>query len=164
MKVGASIQIKFPVPLDSKNVQFTIYDTPGTDSNYLAHQNVLTEALEEQRQSILIFVAKPDGLEGSGNNALLNYLKSAEEKSSKTSIDIGRSLFVINKADGQTADARITLQNQEIKNKDDDEFSIKLADKKLFSTSALYGYAAKAVKNGVATTQEQALLQVGNIL
>lgn len=163
-EVGASIQIKFPVPLDSKNVQFTIYDTPGTDSNYLAHQNVLTEALEEQRQSILIFVAKPDGLEGSGNNALLNYLKSAEEKSSKTSIDIGRSLFVINKADGQTADARITLQNQEIKNKDDDEFSIKLADKKLFFTSALYGYAAKAVKNGVATTQEQALLQGGKYL
>lgn len=163
-EVGPSIQIKFPVPLDSKNVQFTIYDTPGTDSNYLAHQQVLTDALEEQRQSILIFVAKPDGLEGSGNNALLNYLKEAEEKSSKTSIDIGRSLFVINKADGQTSDARITLQRQEIKSKDDDDFSIKLADKKLFFTSALYAYAAKAVKNGVATQQEQALFQGGKYL
>lgn len=163
-EVGPSIQIKFPIPLDSKNVQFTIYDTPGTDSNYLAHQQVLTDALEEQRQSILIFVAKPDGLEGSGNNALLNYLKDAEGKNSKTSIDIGRSLFVINKADGQTSDARITLQMQEIKNKDDDNFSIKLADKKLFFTSALYAYAAKAVKNGVATPQEQALFQGGKYL
>lgn len=167
-EVGPSIQIKFPVALDSKNVQYTIYDTPGTDSNYLAHRNVLMDALEEQRQSILIFVAKPDGLEGSGNNALLNYLKDAEEKSSKTSIDIARSLFVINKADGQTADARITLQTEEIrgenKDKDKDVFSIKLADKKLFFTSALYAYAAKAVKNEVATPQEQALLQSGKFI
>lgn len=173
-EVAPSIQIRFPVALDSKNVQFTIYDTPGTDSNYLAHQQVLMEALEKQRQSILVFVGKPDGLEGSGNNALLNYLKTAEEKKSKTSIDIARSLFVINKADGQTADARITLQTAEIKgkgknqntdqNKDKDAFSIKLADKKLFFTSALYAYAAKAVKNGVAMPQEQALLQGGKFI
>lgn len=163
-EVGSSIQIKFPVPLDSKNVQFTIYDTPGTDSNYSAHQQVLTDALEEQRQSILIFVAKPDGLEGSGNNALLNYLKDAEEKSSKTSIDIGRSLFVINKADSLLSSARKTLQKEEIKNKDDDDFSIKLADKKLFFTSASYAYLAKAVKNGIATQEEQATFTAGMAL
>lgn len=163
-EVGSSIQIKFPVPLHSKNVQFTIYDTPGTDSNYSAHQQVLTDALEEQRQSILIFVAKPDGLEGSGNNALLNYLKDAEEKSSKTSIDIGRSLFVINKADSLLSSARKTLQKEEIKNKDDDDFSIKLADKKLFFTSASYAYLAKAVKNGIATQEEQATFTAGMAL
>lgn len=160
-EVSSEIKVAFPVSLDNENVQFTIYDTPGTDSNYLAHQQVLNEALEEQRQSILIFVAKPDGLEGTGNNALLNYLKAAEEKNSKTSIDIGRSLFVINKADGQTSDARVTLQHQEIKNRDDENFSIKLADKKLFFTSALYAYAAKAVANGIATSQEQGLLEAG---
>lgn len=160
-EVSLKIKVIFPVSLDTANVQFTIYDTPGTDSNYLAHQQVLNEALAEQRQSILIFVAKPDGLEGAGNNTLLNYLKVAEEKNSKTSIDIGRSLFVINKADGQTSDARITLQHQEIKNKDNETFSIKLADKKLFFTSALYAYAAKAVKNGVATTQEKGLFEAG---
>lgn len=163
-EIGPSIKIKFPVSLDNKNVQFTIYDTPGTDSNYLAHQQVLMDALEEQCQSILIFVAKPDGLEGTGNNSLLNYLKDAEEKCSKTSIDIGRSLFVINKADGQTADARITLQMQEIKNKNDDNFSIKLADKKLFFTSALYAYAAKAIRNGIASPQEQGLFQGGKYI
>lgn len=170
-EVATSIQIRFPVSLDSKNVQFTIYDTPGTDSNYLAHQQVLMEALEKQRQSILIFVGKPDGLEGSGNNVLLNYLKTAEKKSSKTSIDIARSLFVINKADGQTADTRITLQTAEIKGENQDKdkdkdaaFSIKLKDKKLFFTSALYAYAAKAVKNGVAMPQEQALLQGGKFV
>lgn len=161
--VSSLIQIKFPVPLDNRSVQFTIYDTPGTDSNYLAHQKVLVEALEKQSQSILIFVAKPDGLEGSGNKALLNYLKENENKSSKTSIDIGRSLFVINKADGQTDDARKTLQKQEIKNEEDD-FSIKLSDKKLFFTSAIYAYAAKAVANKVDSTEERSLFETGKCL
>lgn len=163
-EVSSEIKIEFPVSLDSDTVQFTIYDTPGTDSNFAEHQCVLTEALENQTQSILIFVAKPDGLEGSGNNALLNYLKEAEKKHSKTSIDISRSLFVINKVDGQTADARKTLQHQEIKDQTDGEFTIKLEDKKLFFTSALYGYAAKAVKNGTATEQEKALLMAGKAL
>lgn len=162
--VSSEIRIEFPVPLDRDTVQFTIYDTPGTDSNYAAHQHVLTEALENQTQSILIFVAKPDGLEGSGNNALLNYLKKAENKNSKTSIDISRSLFVINKADGQTADARKTLQHQEIKDQEDGEFTIKLEDKKLFFTSALYGYVAKAVKNGTASSQDQALIFAGKAI
>lgn len=163
-EISSEIKIEFPVSLDRDTVQFTIYDTPGTDSNYAEHQNILTEALENQTQSILIFVAKPDGLEGSGNNALLNYLKEAEKKHSKTSIDISRSLFVINKGDGQTEDARKTLQHQEIKDQTDGEFTIKLEDKKLFFTSALYGYAAKAVKNGIATEQEKALLMAGKVL
>ena len=162
--VSSEIRIVFPVPLDKDTVQFTIYDTPGTDSNYEAHQHVLTEALENQTQSILIFVAKPDGLEGAGNNALLNYLKEAENKNSKTSIDISRSLFVINKADGQTADARRTLQHQEIKDQEDGEFTIKLEDKKLFFTSALYGYVAKAIKNGTASPQDQALIIAGKAI
>lgn len=162
--VSSEIKIEFPVSLDNATVQFTIYDTPGTDSNYIAHQHVLTEALENQTQSILIFVAKPDGLEGSGNNALLNYLKEAENKNSKTSIDISRSLFVINKADGQTADARKTLQHQEIKDQENGEFTIKLEDKKLFFTSALYGYVAKTVKNGIASAQERALIIAGKAI
>lgn len=153
--VSLSIQVKFPVPLDSENVQFTIYDTPGTDSNYVAHQNVLKDALEDQRKSILIFVVKPDGLEGEGNSALLNGLKKAEENS-KTTIDIGRSFFVINKADGQTAKNREELQNQEIKTKEGgNEISVKLEDKKLFFTSANNAYAAKAVENGIATTEDE---------
>lgn len=163
-EVSSEIKIEFPVPLDKDTVQFTIYDTPGTDSNYAAHQHVLTEALENQTQSILIFVAKPDGLEGAGNNALLNYLKAAESKNSKTSIDISRSLFVINKVDGQTSDARKTLQFQEIKDQEDGEFTIKLSDKKLFFTSALYGYVAKTIINGTATPQEQALIVAGKAI
>lgn len=153
--VSADIRIRFPVALDSDNVQYVIYDTPGTDSNYAEHQTVLMDALSEQKQSILIFVAAPNKTEGSGNNALLRYLKEAEEKNSKTSIDIGRSLFVINWSDCIDSDARRDLQHEEIKYKDDDAFSIRLADKKLFFISAKYGYAARAVKNKIATEKDE---------
>lgn len=163
-EISAQINILFPIPLDRENVQFTIYDTPGTDSNYKEHQYALNKALEEQTKSILIFVAKPDGLEGTGNNALLNYLKEMEEKNSKTSIDISRSLFVINKADSQIATERETLQHQQIKNKDDKEFSINLANKKLFFTSARYAYAAKAISNGIETEEERGIFGLGKSL
>lgn len=153
--VSADIKIHFPVALDSPSVQYIIYDTPGTDSNYAEHQTVLMDALSEQKQSILIFVAAPNKTEGSGNNALLKYLKEVEEKDSKTSIDIGRSLFVINWSDSIDSDARRDLQHEEIKYKDDDSFSIRLADKKLFFISAKYGYAARAVKNGIASEKDQ---------
>lgn len=163
-EVSTDIIVKFPIALDTESVQFTIYDTPGTDSNYLTHQTILNEALAEQTQSILIFVAHPTKLEGEGNNALLNYLKNAEEKSSKTSIDIGRSLFVMNYADTITSNEREDLRFKEIKNKSDESFSIKLSDKKLFFTSARYAYAAKAVENGIATTEETQFSQLGQIM
>ncbi len=154
-EVSSEIRIDFPIPLDTEKVQFTIYDTPGTDSNYIEHRAVLADALAEQQQSILIFVAKPNALEGEGNNALLSYLKEAEMKSSKTSIDIGRSLFVINWADSVSADQRKILQTSKITHKEDDTFSIRLEDKKLFFTAARYAYSARAVKNGIATSEDE---------
>lgn len=161
---SSEIRVYFPISLDNDSVQFTIYDTPGTDSNYEEHKKVLSHALNEQRQSILIFVTAPDKVEGSGNNMLLDQLKKTEKKNSKTSIDLGRSLFVINKADTITKDAREILQNQSIKYNNDDSFSIKLSDKKLFFTSAFYGYAAKAKQNNIATPTDESLLIAGNAL
>ncbi|MGI6019770.1 MAG: dynamin family protein [Marvinbryantia sp.] len=170
--VSNDIKIIFPIPLDTRAVQFTIYDTPGTDSNYIEHQKVLMNALSEQTQSILVFVAAPTKLEGTGNNALLKYLKEAESKDSKTSIDLARSLFVINWADTIDLNKRIDLQDQEIKYSRNGEgsesipdFSIKLSDKKLFFTSALYAYEAKAKKNGIISdSMEESDFQFGMIL
>lgn len=153
-KVQTNIKVYFPIPLDTDRVQFTIYDTPGTDSNYQEHQQILQDALSQQTHSILIYVIAPDKVEGSGNNALLSYLKDAEKKVNKTSIDIARSLFVINKADTVELDARKTLQNATIQDATDDSFSIKLADKKLFFVSALYASSAKAFANGVASQED----------
>ena len=69
-EISSEITVVFPIPWDSDTVQFTIFDTPGTDSNYLEHQTVLNDALAEQTQSILVFVVHPTKLEGEGNNAL----------------------------------------------------------------------------------------------
>jgi GTPase Era involved in 16S rRNA processing len=153
--ISIDIKVFFRVPLDDDKVQFTIYDTPGTDSDKDEHKTVLEEALSEQTHSILIFVAAPNRMEGEGNNALLNYLKEAEKKDIKTSIDIGRSLFVINWADSIGREERIDLQKAKIKDKVDPDFSIKLSDKKLFFTSAKIAYAAKAKQNGIATKSEE---------
>lgn len=156
--VNAKIDIYFPIPLDCERVKFVIYDTPGTDSNYKEHQDVLQEALSEQTHSILVFVATPNKMEGAGNSALLSHLKTAEEKD-KTSIDLDRSLFVINWADSINANSRINLQNGIIKYKDSDKNSnkdpsIKLSDKKLFFTSARLAYAARSQDNGVQISEE----------
>ena len=162
--ISSSITVRFPVALDTDSLQFTIYDTPGTDSNYLEHQDILNKALAVQTHSILIFVAQPTKLEGEGNNALLSYLKKAEEKDSKTSIDISRSLFVLNYADTITADQRADLRFKEIKSKDDDDFTIQLSDKKIFFISARYAYAARAVQNGIATPEDIQFSQMGQMM
>lgn len=153
--ISSRINVYFPISLDTDKVQFTIYDTPGTDSNFGEHQSVLQDALSEQTHSILIFVAAPNKTEGHGNNSLLQYLREAEKKDSKTSIDLGRSLFVMNFADMITYTDREKLQNAEIKDADDESYSIKLFDKKLFFTSAKYAYAARAVQNKIASEDDE---------
>lgn len=151
--VNAKIDIYFPIPLDCERVKFVIYDTPGTDSNFVEHQTVLENALSEQTHSILVFVATPNKMEGEGNNALLSRLKTVEEKE-KTSIDLDRSLFVINWADSIKVDDRVNLQKGKIQHKSDKDFSINLSDKKLFFTSARLAYAARAQDNGVQISEE----------
>ncbi|MBR2884613.1 MAG: dynamin family protein [Clostridia bacterium] len=163
-EIAHDVEIVFPIAIDSEEVQFTIFDTPGTDSNYQEHQTVLKDALSEQKQSILVFVAAPNKLEGTGNEALFNFLKQAEELDSKTSVDIGRSLFVINWADTTDIDQRSDLQTSSIKYQDmydEEKFTIKLEDKKLFFTSAKYGNAAHSKINGVASKRDVSLVDRG---
>ena len=71
------INVYFPIAIDNDKVQFTIYDTPGTDSGVLAHKNILKDALSEQTHSILVFVTYPNGLSGGGNKALLEYCQKS---------------------------------------------------------------------------------------
>jgi len=155
--VSSEVKVFFPIPLDTDRVQFTIYDTPGTDSNYGEHERVLAEALSEQTHSILVLLLHPHKLEGEGNNALLHYLKEAGKKDSKTSIDIARSLFVLNHADSMKFEDRRNahITPMKIKNQKDDSFSIKLCDKKLFFTSARIAYAAKAIRNLIQTSSDE---------
>jgi len=165
--ISTDIEITFPIPLDTENVQFTIFDTPGTDSNYEDHQQTLIEALSEQTNSILVFVAAPDKMEGTGNQKLFEFINSAKN-SGFASIDISRSLFVINKADTVGPEDRESKHNAQIINtpkkdeSDEDNRAeniasgksadlIELSDKKLFFVSAKVAYAAKAEKNKIST-------------
>jgi hypothetical protein len=50
---------------------------------------------------------------------------------------------------------KLPWQKAEIRDKGDPDFSIKLADKKLFFTSAKVAYAAKSKKNNIATDEEE---------
>lgn len=154
MDVLRNIDVYYPIPLDSERLQFTIFDTPGTDSDDDEHQRILQDALSEQTHSILVFVVSPNNLKGGGNKTLLRYLSEAEKKESKSTIDLGRSLFVINMADMLTGDAQfIKLKQADIE--EEGLEPIKLSDKKLLFTSAKYGYASRAVKNGIASEQEE---------
>ena len=159
-RISSDIDVDFPVAIDNDKVQFTIFDTPGTDSNEDYHKIILQEALSNQMNSILIFIASPDRLEGEGNNALLSYLKEAQNKDTKTSIDIDRSLFVINKIDSvRNIEDRKLLKDAVIKQVEKEEpFIINLSDRKLFFTSAEYAYAAKSVKNNIETDKEKKLV------
>lgn len=159
--VSPDVTVLYPTGLDNERVQFMIYDTPGTGNNYMHHRDILQDALLEQTQSILVFVCNPTQLEGQGNHALLEYLKKAEEKSSKTSIDIGRSLFVMNFADSVLINDRIETCGEKIPYSEDDSFSINLADKKLFFTSARYANAAMASINKVSTKSSLSLMKTG---
>lgn len=155
-EVSSQVIIKYPIPLDNEKIQFTIYDTPGSDSNFESHQKVLEEALSKQTQSILIFVCHPEKLEGEGNSALLNFLMSVEKNNRKTSIDIDRSIFVVNRSDGLSYDDRKGLaKNGIVKSKTDDSFQIRLSDKKLIFTAANCSNIAKARKNGVESSTEK---------
>ena len=154
MDVLRNIDVYYPIPLDSESLQFTIFDTPGTDSDDDEHQRILQDALSEQTHSILIFVLSPNNLKGGGNKTLLRYLSEAEKKESKSTIDLGRSLFVFNMADSLKEDAQfIKLKQADIE--EDGLETIKLSDKKVFFTSAMYGYASQAVKNGIASEAEE---------
>lgn len=158
--ISSEIKVFFKIPLDNDKVQFTIYDTPGTDSNYIEHQSVLKDALSSQTHSILIFVVAPTKLEGEGNNELLKYLNELEHDTNKASIDLGRSLFVMNWADSiLTPEARKELPFKKITSKDNPDISIKLSDKKLFFTAAKYAYVAAAVKNGIADENQKMILE-----
>jgi len=176
--IGSSITVLFPVPLDNERVQFTILDTPGTDSDYEADQEILRKAFAKRKNSILIFVTKLDRMEGTGIHTLLSYLH-AGQKECKTAIDLSRSLFVINAADDTTLEERENAYRQVLKDSpksnmedetedkaedgpknetedeaEDENMSINLAEQKLLFTSARYANVANAKKNNIAMSDD----------
>lgn len=151
--IGSLIDVNFPIPLDTNVLKFVICDTPGSDSNYGTHKAVLKKALREQSNSIAIFVFKPDGIEGTANNVLLKEILS-ENQNAGTMIDMEHSFFVVNKCDTAMKDYA-ELSNSLLPAPEGCNFSIDLRDKKLFFLSAMQAYCSRAMKNEIATEDDE---------
>ncbi len=163
--VDGIIDVAFPIPLD-KNVSFTFYDTPGTDSNSNEHLLVLQKALQQQTNSILIVLYEPTKMEGTGNSVLYNLINSSrsdKDTNGGVTIDLTRSLHIINQADTKGLAELSELKNKkvEVTLKETDKIyneepqQIELAKERLFFVSSKAAYIAKAISNNVDTEDER---------
>lgn len=152
--LNARIDLGFPIPFNSPDLKFTIYDTPGADSNVGYHKKILSEALANQTNSILLFVLHPNNLSGTGNVEIMKELLE-KSKNSNNVIDIEQSFFVFNCADSYTADELDKLKDGKLKKSEMDENPVDLRDRKVFFVSAKCGFAAMATKNNVAGSDEK---------
>ncbi|MBQ1487310.1 MAG: hypothetical protein IIZ41_00925, partial [Lachnospiraceae bacterium] len=158
------IDVFFPIPL-GENINFTFYDTPGTDSNSNEHLLVLQKALQQQTNSILIVLYEPTKMEGTGNSILYNLIGDSNDKKNdtKVTIDLTRSLHIINQSDTKSLEDLKELRNKkvEVTLKETDKIyneeaeQIDLAKERLFFVSAKAAYIAKAIGNNVDTEEER---------
>ena len=163
--IDGIIDVKYPIPLDP-NINFTFYDTPGTDSNSNEHLLVLQNALQQQTNSILIILYEPTKMEGTGNSTLYKLIKSSRESmetKDKVHIDLTRSLHVINQADTRSLADLNNLKDKKVgislketdKIYNEETEYINLADERLFFVSSKAAYIAKAIGNNVDTEDER---------
>ncbi len=160
--IDGIIEVSFPIPLD-ENINFTFYDTPGTDSNSNEHLLVLQKALAQQTNSILIVLYEPTKMEGTGNSILYNLINSSNRENEATTIDLTRSLHVINQADTKSlADLQLLKKKKvEVTLKETDKIyneeaqQIDLSKERLFFVSSKAAYIAKAIGNNVDNEDER---------
>ena len=163
--VEGIIEVNFPIELDP-NINFTFYDTPGTDSNSNEHLLVLQKALQQQTNSILVVIYEPTKMEGTGNSTLYKIIKSSREDSEtkdKVHIDLTRSLHIINQADTRCLVDLANLKDKKVgislketdKIYNEEAEYIDLATERLFFVSSKAAYIAKAIQNNVDTEDER---------
>ncbi len=165
--IEGMIDIHYPMDL-STDVNFTFYDTPGTDSNSNEHLRILKSALSQQTNSILIVMYEPLKMEGKGNSVLYDLMQKSQEESSNeegVTIDLSRSLHVINQSDrfgsGELRDvlSRPIKVSRNVKDSLDDneteEFEYDLQQKRVFYVSSKAAYCAKALKNGICDEDDE---------
>ncbi len=163
--IDGIIDVYYPIPLDP-NINFTFYDTPGTDSNSNEHLLVLKNALHQQTNSILIILYEPTKMEGTGNSVLYKLIQSSREDKStkdKVHIDLTRSLHVINQADTRSLadlnnlkDRRVGISLKETDKIYNEEAEyVDLSKERLFFVSSKAAYIAKAIENNIDTEDER---------
>ncbi len=163
--IDGIIDVCYPIPLDP-NINFTFYDTPGTDSNSNEHLLVLQNALQQQTNSILIILYEPTKMEGTGNSILYKLIQSSREDAEtkdKVHIDLARSLHVINQADTRSLTDLSNLKNKKVgvslketdKIYNEEAEYIDLSKERLFFVSSKAAYIAKAIGNNIDTEDER---------
>ncbi len=163
--IDGIIEVSYPIPLDP-NINFTFYDTPGTDSNSNEHLLVLQSALQQQTNSILVILYEPTKMEGTGNSILYKLIKSSREDADtkdKVHIDLTRSLHIINQADTRSLTDLANLKNKKVgvslketdKIYNEEEEYIDLSNERLFFVSSKAAYIAKAIKGNVDNEDER---------
>lgn len=166
--INGIIEVEFPIPL-CKNINFTFFDTPGTDSNSNEHLLILKEALQQQTNSILIVIYEPTKMEGTGNSILYKLIHGFRDKDSadnNVSIDLARSFHVINQADTKSSKDLKLLRNKKVavtlKEEDkiynEEPMEIDLSQERLFFVSSKAAYISKAIKANIDLEDERTWL------
>ena len=156
------VTVFYPMDICNDKYNFVIYDTPGTDSNSDEHSEILENALKKQTHSILVVVYHPTKTEGSGNNLLYNIITNFKNNKDEnnTSIDISRSIHVINRTDEiNNIDEDIKeLKNRQIEFKEPttgNKTTIDLSKERLLFVSALAAYTSRIMKKGLNTQNDE---------
>ena len=166
--INGVIEVGYPIPL-CRDINFTFFDTPGTDSNSSEHLLILKEALQQQTNSILIVMYEPTKMEGTGNSVLyklINGFRDGSAGDQGVSIDLDRSFHVINQADTKTSKDLKLLRNKKVvvslkeedKICDEEEVEIDLSEARLFFVSSKAAYISKAIQDGIDLDDERTWL------
>lgn len=150
------IEVNYPINL-CEDINFTFFDTPGTDSNSEEHLEILKDALQKQTNSILLILYSPVKMEGTGNSILYKLLEESQDNNNNennVTIDLSRSLHIINQVDRYDEDELSDIQNKKIKaslsktyeinEEEESEIEYDLKKKRLFYVSSKGAYCAKA--------------------
>ncbi|MCR4642251.1 MAG: dynamin family protein [Lachnospiraceae bacterium] len=166
--VNGIIEVGYPIPM-CRNINFTFFDTPGTDSNSSEHLLILKEALQQQTNSILIVIYEPTKMEGTGNSVLYKLIggfRDSKKNENGVSIDLDRSFHVINQADTKSSKDLKLLRNKKVlvslKEEDkiygEEDMEIDLAGARLFFASSKAAYISKAIESNVDLEDERTWL------
>ena len=166
--INGIIEVCYPIPL-CRDINFTFFDTPGTDSNSAEHLLILKEALQQQTNSILIVMYEPTKMEGTGNSVLyklINGFRDGSKNDQGVSIDLDRSFHVINQADTKTSKDLKLLRNKKVmvslkeedKICDEEDMEIDLSQARLFFVSSKAAYISKAIQANIDLDDERTWL------